>query len=163
MSRFRDYAFDWVAWLFFASIPVLIFWQSATSLAEQGAASGGPLDNAAFYPRVIATLMSVVVAIQGARLILGRVSHRSPFTREGGTPLALAFSSVFVIYLIALPSWGFHLATPPLCIGMMWAMGVRPVPAFIGGLVLWFCASFVFEGLLNVVLPVGMFGLTIFN
>jgi len=163
LFRLRDYAFDWIAWLFFASIPALIFWQSATSLAEQGAASGGPLDNAAFYPRVIASLMSVVVVVQVIRLVLGRVSHHSPFAREGGTVLALSFTAVFVIYLGALPYSGFHLATPPLCIGMMWAMGVRPVPAFIGGLVLWLGASFVFEGLLNVVLPVGIFNLTIFN
>lgn len=163
MFRLRDYAFDWIAWLFFASIPALIFWQSATSLAEQGAASGGPLDNAAFYPRVIASLMSFIVAVQGIRLVLGRVSHYSPFLREGGTPLALSFTAVFVIYLIVLPYSGFHLATPPLCIGMMWAMGVRPVPSLFLGLVLWLCASFVFEGLLNVVLPVGIFNLTIFN
>ena len=103
MFRLRDYGYDWIAWLIFASIPALIFWQSATSLAEQDAASGGPLENAALYPRVVAAIMSVIVVAQGARLVLGRVRQDSAFRAEKGTRLAVALTLLFVVYLLALP------------------------------------------------------------
>ncbi|WP_336057130.1 tripartite tricarboxylate transporter TctB family protein [Nitratireductor sp. CH_MIT9313-5] len=163
MSRFRAHAFDWIAWIFFASIPVVIFWQSATSLAEQGAASGGPLDNAALYPRVIAALMSVAVAIHGIRLLLGRVQGQSALEVGVGTRLGIALAALFVGYLLLLPHAGFHIATPVLLIVMTRALGLGIVPAVLGSVALWLGASFVFEGLLNVVLPVGMFNITMFS
>lgn len=163
MSRFRAHAFDWIAWLLFASIPVIIFWQSATSLAEQGAASGGPLDNAAFHPRVIGALISVAVAIHGVRLLLGRVQGQSAFVAETGTRLAVALTILFVVYLLLLPYAGFHIVTPILLIVMTRALCLGLPRAVLGSVALWLVASFVFEGLLNVVLPVGMFNLTLFN
>jgi putative tricarboxylic transport membrane protein len=163
MQRFLRHGFDWIAWLFFAAIPAVIFWQSATSLAEQGAAGGGPLENAAFYPRVIATLMTIVVIVQGVRLLLGRVQQASPFEAAEGTRLALALTGLFVVYLVSLPYAGFHIATPVLLVCMTCAMGVRPVPAVLGSAALWLSASYVFEGFLNVVLPVGIFNLTLFG
>ncbi|MDF0599379.1 tripartite tricarboxylate transporter TctB family protein [Psychromarinibacter sp. C21-152] len=163
MSRFRTHAFDWIAWFFFASVPVVIFWRSATSLAEQGAASGGPLDNAAFYPRVIAGLMGVAVAVHGIRLLLGRVQGQSAVEAEAGTRLGLALAALFVGYLVVLPYSGFHLATPVLLIVMTRALGLGLFRAVLGSLALWLAASFVFEGLLNVVLPVGLFNITVFN
>lgn len=163
MSRFRAHAFDWIAWLLFASIPVVIFWQSATSLATQNAAAGGPLENAAYYPRVIAVVMSAAVLVQGMRLLLGRVQHVSALDASAGTRLALALSGLFIGYLILLPYAGFHIATPILLMIMMRALGVRFVPSILGSIVLWLAASFVFEGLLNVVLPVGMLNISIFS
>ncbi|WP_179869542.1 tripartite tricarboxylate transporter TctB family protein [Rhizobium anhuiense] len=163
MIRLRCYAYDWITWLMFAAIPVLIFWQSAISLAEQDAASGGPLENAAFYPRVVAVFMSVIVVAQGARLVLGRVRQNSAFRVEKGTRLAIALTLLFVVYLITLPYIGFHIATPILCAAMMRGLGVSTVPAVLGGVTLWLGSSYVFEGLLNVVLPVGMFNLAIFR
>ncbi|WEX12101.1 tripartite tricarboxylate transporter TctB family protein [Chelativorans sp. AA-79] len=163
MSRFREHAFDWIAWLLFASIPVVIFWQSATSLAEQGAATGGPLDNAAFYPRVIAVLMSAAVLLHGLRLLLGRVQHRTALEAAPGTRLALSLSVLFVAYLILMPYVGFHLATPILLVIMMRALGVRILQSILGSAVLWLVTSYTFEGLLNVVLPVGMLNISIFS
>ena len=163
MTKIRDNAYDWLAWLLFAAVPVVIFWQSATSLAEQGAASGGPLENAALYPRVVATVMTAIVIIQALRLLLGRVATRSGFRMESGTPLAIALSVLFVAYLIALPYAGFHIVTPLLCISMIWVFGIPPVAAILGGAMLWIGASYIFEGLLNVVVPVGIFNLTLFR
>lgn len=163
MSRLRDHAFDWIAWLLFAAVPLLIFWQSATSLSEQDAASGGPLENAALYPRIVATAMGIIVVIQLVRLILGRVQHHSGFSSQEGTRLALALTVLFIFYLLALPHAGFHIATPVLCIVMMWAFGAPAIYAVLGGTALWLGASYVFEGLLNVVLPVGIFDLVIFR
>jgi hypothetical protein len=164
MQRFRRHGFDWIAWLLFATVPVVIFWQSATSLAAQGAASGGPLENAAFYPRMIATVMTVAVIVQGARLALGRVHHHvSPFEATEGTRLALAMTALFFTYLVLLPYVGFHLVTPIFLLCMVRALGVKLLPAVLGSVALWLGASFVFEGFLNVVLPVGAFNLTVFG
>jgi hypothetical protein len=163
ISRIRTHAFDWIAWIFFASIPAVIFWQSSTSLAEQGAAAGGPLENAALYPRVIATLMCIVVVIHGMRLVLGRVQHRSAWEGSSGTGLALVLSVLFVAYLALLPYAGFHLATPVLLIIMMRAFGVGSVTSVIASVTLWLTTAFIFEGLLNVVLPVGMLNISVFS
>lgn len=163
MRSFRDHAYDWLAWLLFASIPITIFWQSATSLDKQGAASGGPLENAALYPRVVAVVVTIVVVVQACRLLLGRAARPSPFEVSVGTPLALVLMALFVAYLVALPHAGFHIVTPLLCVAMIWALGVQPLAALIGGAVLWIGASYMFEGVLNVVLPVGMFNLSLFR
>ncbi|TNB48847.1 hypothetical protein FF124_06920 [Martelella lutilitoris] len=163
MTRFRAFAFDWIALAIVAAAPAAIFWQSATSLKRQGAAAGGPLENAAFYPRVIALLLSVVVAIHALRLLTGKVQTVSPFKASDGTRLALILSAVFVAYLLALPYLGFHILTPALMLVFLLAFGIGPLPAIIGAIGIWLVASFVFEGLLNVVLPVGIFNITLFS
>jgi putative tricarboxylic transport membrane protein len=163
MRRLRDYAYDWIAWAMFAAIPVLIFWQSATSLTEQGVASGGPMQNAALFPRIIAFAMTLLVAVLGLRLVLGRVRRPSPLHAAEGTRLALAATALFFVYLIVLPRAGFHLATPVLGFLMFWLLGIRPLAALAGGTALSLVTAFVFEGLLNVVLPVGVFNIALFN
>lgn len=163
MRGFRRHAFDWAAWLLFASVPAIIFYESATSLAAKGAASGGPLENAALYPRVIATLMSIAVVAQGIRLALGRARFVADAEPTPGTRLAIVLTALFVIYLIVLPTVGYHIATPILVVVMTLSLGVRVVPAVLGGLALWLVTAYVFEGLLNVVLPVGLLNLTLFD
>ncbi|MCT7378156.1 tripartite tricarboxylate transporter TctB family protein [Chelativorans salis] len=163
MQRFRDFAFDWIAWAIFAAIPAVIFWQSATSLAEQDAASGGPMENAALYPRIVASIMAVLAAALALRLVLGRVQQRSPLEARAGTRPALVATGVFTIYLIVLPYAGFHLATPVLCFLLFWLLGIGPVAALAGGIGLSLATAFVFEGLLNVVLPVGAFNIALFS
>ncbi|WP_319518478.1 tripartite tricarboxylate transporter TctB family protein [uncultured Martelella sp.] len=163
MFRIRPFAFDWIALAIIAAVPVAIFWQSATSLEQQGAASGGPLENAAFYPRVIAVLLAFIVAVHVARLGLGKVQTLSPLKASDGTRLALVLSAVFVAYLLVLPYAGFHIVTPVLLLVFLLAFGVRPVSAVPGAIGMWLVASFVFEGLLNVVLPVGVFNITLFS
>lgn len=162
MSKFRDYAFDWVAWAFFASIPAVIFWDSATSLERQGVASGGPMQNAAFFPRIVASIMTVLVAWQAVRLLRGRVRQKSPFHKLDGTPLALIVTALFVVYLVLLPYAGFHIATPIMCVVFFMLLGLSPVPAAAGAVALWLSTAFVFEGALNVILPVGVFNIAIF-
>ena len=55
---------SWLVALFFAVIIALVFQQIATSMTEQGIASGGPYDNAASYPRAIAIIIGVLIALQ---------------------------------------------------------------------------------------------------
>jgi hypothetical protein len=163
MRRFRDHAFDWIVWGLFAAIPAMIFWQSATSLVEQEAASGGPMVNAAFYPRIVASIMIVLLAWLALRLALGRVRRKSPIKAAEGTRPAFVATALFIVYLLALPYAGFHLATPSLCFLLFWLLGIRPVAAVAGGIALSLVIAFVFEALLNVVLPVGVFNIVLFN
>lgn len=163
MPQFRKHLFDWIAWALFASVPALIFWQSATSLSEQGAAAGGPLENAAFYPRVIAALLGIAVAVHGVRLLFGRISSDIDPGQTSAGWLPYAISALFIIYLMVLPTVGFHILTPVLLLIMMSALGLPLRWAVPGGIAVWLGASYVFEGMLNVVLPVGIFNLSIFN
>ncbi|MCJ8521106.1 hypothetical protein ABID21_004164 [Pseudorhizobium tarimense] len=162
MFRRDKYGFEWAAWVMFAAIPAFIFWQAATSLEEQGAASGGPLENAALYPLVIASLMILVVIVQFVRILFRRTNPPQE-EQQLDTPRALAVTVLFMLYLIGLPSIGFHILTPLLCAIMMRSLGLSWMRAVFGALVLWLVCSFVFEGLLNVVLPVGMFNLALFS
>lgn len=163
MSRVREYAFDWIAWGLLAGLPAIIFWQSATSLAGQGAASGGAMQNAALFPRMVAAAMTVLLAWHAVRLATGRVSRPSPLRRQEGTGLALLVAGLFALYLAALPVAGFHLATPLLSALLFRLLGIRTLVAIAGGVGLSLALSYVFEGLLNVVLPVGALNLTVFD
>jgi hypothetical protein len=119
--------------------------------------------NAAFYPRIVASIMIVLLAWLALRLALGRVRRKSPIKAAEGTRLALVATALFIVYLLALPYAGFHLATPFLCFLLFWLLGIRPVAAVAGGIALSLVIAFVFEALLNVVLPVGIFNIALFN
>lgn len=163
MQRFRDSAFDWVAWIFFAAVPVTIFWQCATTLVEEGVASGGPMENAAFYPEIVASVMTFLLVWLAMSLLLGRLRRKSPFTAGEGTGRALAATALFIGYLAVLPYAGFHLATPVLCFLLFRLLSLSMIPAVAGGIGLSLATAFVFQGLLHVVLPVGVLGITVFK
>ena len=163
MQRFRDYAFDWIAWIVFAAVPATIFWQSATALDAEGVASGGPMENAAFYPRIVASVMCGLLAWHAIQLGLARVRDRTPLRGAVATRLALLATALFVVYLIVLPYAGFHLATPLLCFLLFRMLRIGLIAAMAGGLGLSVALAFVFEAMLNVVLPVGVFNIALFN
>lgn len=163
MRRIRDFAFDWIAWALLAAVPVIIFWKSATSLVEQGVASGGPMQNAAIFPQGVAAVMGGLLVLNALRIALARVSQPSPLTASEGTPKAFVATALFVVYLVLLPIGGFHLATPVLAAVLFRLFGIGLPWAAAGGVVLSLSTAFVFEGLLNVVLPVGIFEIAIFS
>lgn len=163
MERIVRHAFDWIALGLLAAIPAAIFWQSATSLADQDAASGGPMRNAALFPRGVAGVMVGLVLWQGLRLAAGGAAHPSPLRRAEGTGLAVLGAALFVATLWALPVIGFHLATPALGVLLFGLFGLHPVKVAAGGIGLSVAVAFVFEGLLNVVLPVGVWQIALFR
>lgn len=163
MRNLRTYAFDWIAWALFAAIPVAIFWQSATSLAEQDVASGGPMRNAAIYPKAVAVIMIGLLILNGLRVAMARVAEPSPPTWDDGTGKAILSTGLFIAYLVALPFIGFHIASPVISAVLFGLLGIRPLVAVAGGVALSLSVAFVFEGLLNVVLPVGVFGISLFS
>lgn len=159
----RKYAYDWAAWLFFAALPLVVFQQNAGPLAEQGAASGGPMANAAIYPAIIAWVMLALSAINLLRILAGRLSQPSAAEATPTTRLALLATALFVAYLCALPWLGYYIATPVLLSVLFALLGIS-LPLSLGGAALsTLVVAAVFEGMLNVVLPLGMFKFTLFG
>lgn len=159
----RRYAYDWIVWAALLSVPAVVFWQIKTSLAEQEVASGGPLENAAIFPAIIGWVLVALCGIQAARLIWGRVGQASPLKRTPTTPAALMASALFVAFLLSLSWLGYYVAVPLLMVALMMLFGVRVFTALIFAAILTVAVAFIFEGLLNVVLPLGPWKFTLFG
>ena len=153
---------EWVAVAFFAALAALVFQQIATSMAEQGIASGGPYDNAASYPRNIAILVIGLLGVQLIQLMLAR-SDGQVETETGTRPQqAIKLLVVFAVYLACLDWLGYHLSTAPMAAAVMWLCGARSAGRILAvALGMAFVMAFAFEKILNVVLPGGIFGLNI--
>ena len=143
--------------------PVSVFYQTRTSLVEQGVASGGALNNAALYPEIVAGLLAILAF---AQLILA--SRRpSGAAKNAADPAPVPFWMpivgvlAFAIYLFVLPKLGYHLTTPPFILAMLMVFGVRLLPAIAVALGMSLLVAVIFEGILNVVLPVGMFDIAL--
>ncbi|MCB1969672.1 MAG: tripartite tricarboxylate transporter TctB family protein [Geminicoccaceae bacterium] len=160
---FRAFAYDWIVWVLFLVLPLVIFWQCATSLEAQGVTSGGPMENAAIFPRIVAWVLIGLAVLNGARIAMGVFSQPSPFEPTDTTRLALAATALFVSYLLVLPLLGYHIATPILMAVLFNRLGLGVLKSVAGGLAASLSVAGVFQGLLNVVLPVGMFDVTIFG
>ena len=157
----------WLIALFFAIIIALVFQQIATSFAEQGIASGGPYDNAASYPRIIAVFVAVLLGLQFGIEILKGKAPPDPIPRlkdvepsdlgRAGTMLV-----VFAVYLMVLTTVGYHLATAPMILAIMWICGMRNVLKMVlASVAIATGFAFVFEVFLNVVLPLGIWNIFI--
>jgi len=163
MARLKSHAWDVVAWIFFAAVPVVIFYQAATNLAAQGVASGGPLDNAAIFPRIIAWILAGLAVVNILRILTGLVTAPSPLTTTPTTRLALTATLLFVAYLVALPFVGYHLLTPVLMAILMRLFGLGWTLSIVAAVGFSLGVAAVFEGLLNVVLPVGFAEIAVFG
>ena len=153
---------EWLVVLFFSVLIAIVFYEIATSMTEQGIASGGPYDNAAAYPRAIAIFIGALVALQVVVNL---------FSNSNGSSLALSGEArfraggllvVFAIYLGCLDWLGYHLTTTPMAIAVMWLCGGRNLgKLLLIALGMAFALALAFEKILNVVLPGGFFGLNI--
>ena len=64
---------------------------------------------------------------------------------------------IFAVYLSALETIGYHLATSPMIFSIMWICGMRNITMLICTAVFVSTSfAFVFEVFLNVVLPLGI-------
>ena len=54
---------EWLVALFFSVVIAVVFYEIATSMTEQGIASGGPYDNAAAYPRAVAIVIGIFIVL----------------------------------------------------------------------------------------------------
>lgn len=128
-------------------------------MAEQGIASGGPYDNAASYPRIVAIFMGICLVAQylmpGANNAPSEIPEHASKESIGR---AMALLGIFLTYLIATDYLGYQIATPVMIFSIMVLCGEKKllrniVFAIVSSLVV----AFVFEKLLKVVLPGGIF------
>ncbi len=161
MKASRTHA-EWLAIVFFFALVGVVFQQISTDFVTQGIASGGPLDNAAAYPRAIAILILCLLAVRG----VAQLRTEQPAT-ERATPIATlkrpaALLAVFALYLLSLNFLGYHLSTTPMIAIVMLLSGEREpikILAFSAGFAT--LAAFTFEKFLRIVLPGGIFQLNI--
>lgn len=143
---------------FFVAVIIVVIWQIETNFKEQGIASGGPYDNAAAFPTAVIFVIGFLVVIQGALDFIGtkssaklKIPARSALMRAG----IMLF--IFAVYLSALETIGYHLATSPMIFSIMWICGMRNITMLICAAVFVSTSfAFVFEVFLNVVLPLGI-------
>ncbi len=148
---------------FLFGVIVTVFWQIETDFKAQGIASGGPYDNAASYPRAIAILMGALLLIQFVtELLKGRVTMPIEGLDASDLRRAAMMLAVFAVYLILLTTVGYHLATAPMVFAIMWTCGMRNVLKLaIASIAIATGFAFLFEVFLNVVLPLGIWGIFI--
>jgi hypothetical protein len=163
--------------LLFLGIAVYVFYETATRFADAGAARGGALTNAAFYPRILAGLMLVLALCNIAKhsyLIWkehGSVQESIGSKKNAAssdTPrlknLLLAFGSLvwFWLYICFLETLGYLIATPIMLAGIFAALGVRkPMVnlAYTFGTAIGMYIFF--QEILDVVLPIGLLAIWI--
>lgn len=151
---------EYLAILFFVGVVAVVFQQVATSMAEQGIASGSPYDNAAAYPRAVAILVGFLLALQAAITWRAKASGAPVALEAAGRPIALL--AIFAIYLFSLGWLGYHLSTPPMLMALLWLAGYRrPLMVILYGFAISFGAAFLFEVFLKIVLPGGIWRLNI--
>ena len=149
---------------FFAVVIAVVFQQIATSMTEQGIASGGPYDNAAAYPRAIAVIIGVLLICQIMASFLTRRADQQDDEAIALASLArpAAMLTVFAVYLGLLSWLGYHLATPIMLLGIMAIAGMRrPVLMMVSALAMSLFFAFMFEVFLKIVLPGGVLRLNI--
>jgi putative tricarboxylic transport membrane protein len=161
--KLRDFGYDWVAWALLLLVPSVIFWQISTSLVEQDVASGGPLRNAAIFPRIISWMLVGLSGVNLVRILSGQVVEFSPIQRTPTTKVAIIATVLFVVYLIALKPLGYYIATPLLIGALLRMFGLNWLASATGAIAMTVVVAGIFEGLLNVVLPLGFLKITLFG
>jgi hypothetical protein len=150
---------------FFLALAGLVFYEANTSLVKAEAASGGAMFNAALYPKILAW---VLVLFSSVRLFnISRLySHSSQTLISSAKKNYTLNSTVFLstclllIYILALKPLGYHLTTPFFMFAFFLVLGTKNV--YIAAAIAfttWLTLSFIFEYLLGVILPVGIFGI----
>lgn len=152
----------------FLALAGLVFQQTRTEFVAAGAASGGAMQNAAMYPEFLAAglvglaLLLIVRTLWTGRVTVapGEAPALSPTDRRRHLIKALVCLAAFVAYLLVLRVVGYHLTTPVLMAVLYLTLGVRnPLASAALGIATSLVMSAFFEFGLNVILPVGRFGI----
>ena len=162
MKLTRNHA-EWLVILFFVGLIGIVFQQIYTSMTEQGIASGSPYNNAAAYPRAVALIIgALLLCMMVIRRITSKSGEAVPSVESSTLKRPLILLVAFAAYLVGLGTVGYHLTTPLLVMGILLLSGVRnkwEIVLFGFGLSLFL--AFMFEVLLKIVLPGGIFALNI--
>ena len=158
-----------IAPVFFLAVAAIVFWQTNTDLVEKDIASGSMQYNAAFVPEVLATVLVILAVFQIVQIIRNSgpnsvsIDAQDEASGEAPTERGLAVRSVvalvfIALYILALRPLGYHIATPMLLASLFALLNVRNPFLLLGlSIGLSFVSAYVFGGLLNVVLPAGVF------
>jgi len=146
------------------AVIAVVFHQIFTEMTEAGIARGGPFQNAAAYPKTIAAIIGILLIVQMIGRFVGSgssdVSEHGLGARVLVRPALLIV--VFALYLGLLKILGYHLSTAPFLCSVMVIAGERQWSRLVPiSIVFAFSLAFVFEVLLNIVLPGGIFRLNI--
>lgn len=152
----------------FLAVVAIVFQQIATSMADQGIASGGPYNDAASYPRALAIAITVLLAIRFGLGVL-RPKHMSAAKRNEETAMlganpgrAAALLCLFAVYLVGLGTLGYLVSSLFLVATVLLLCGERNLLwLVVVPLIVTFGLSVVFGGVVSVVLPRGDFGIAI--
>lgn len=104
-------------------------------------------------PRAFPLLLSALLAAGGLWLVLKPAPGR-PFAGLPLRPLLLCAAAILA-YALAFEAMGFPLATALVSVPVGMAFGGRPLKCLAAGAVLGTAAFFMFDRLLDVVLPAG--------
>jgi len=150
---------------FFLCIIAIVSYLCATSLTEKGYASGTPITNAALYPRLlVAVLLAMTIAqiITEIRTIGTTHSDDLGVLTQKRLIQIVQCTGLGIIYLILLPMIGYLALTPVFVALMLLSLGIRAVTNIIlFSTLLTLGCSLIFQGLFNVNLPRGLFGIAL--
>jgi len=154
---------NWIVAFFLIVVVALVFQQISTSMTEQGIATGGPYDNGAAYPRAVAIVIGILVGLQ---LLISAFAKEATQDTQAISLAQLRRPAgvlvVFAIYVSVLTTLGYHLTTTPMIFAIMWICGARHyIAQLLAALIMAFAFAYIFENILNVVLPGGIYALNI--
>ena len=134
----------------------LVFYDINTSMVEQGIAKGDAYQNAAAYPTVLSIILIACIGLVSLRnLILSKNIEETELIFD---LKHIQLFIIFCIYLIFLDMVGYHLLTPILLFITSFIYGERNwFITIIYSIIISLLIALIFEELLNVVLPVGVF------
>ncbi len=156
-NRFGQLAFI----IILAAIPVFVFYDIGTRFAAEGVDTGSAENNAAMYPRLVAVLMAVLLAIQAFRTFTHISEDElwpgiNEFVRVHGRAITAFF--LFLFYIWGFRWFGFVYSTPIFLFLTQLVLGYRnPVGLVVysGGVTA--AVYYAFAKILNLALPAGDF------
>ncbi len=134
---------------------LLVFYDVNTSMVEQGIAKGDAYQNAAAYPIVLSIILILCISLVIFRNLIFRNIEKTNLIFD---LKHIQLFIIFCIYLIFLDMVGYHLLTPILLFITSFIYGERNwFITIIYSIIISLLIALIFEELLNVVLPVGVF------
>lgn len=106
-------------------------------------------------PRAFPLLLAALMALAGAWLVVKPGPHAFALSREQFKPIAWAVAAVFA-YAALFEILGFPMATALMALPVGMAFGGRWKQALAGGVAMGLAFFFLFDKLLDVVLPTGL-------
>jgi hypothetical protein len=156
----------WLIYALFALVIAAILYSVNTSLEEQGAASGDALMDASMFPLQVITIMGLLLVADVVRLLVSKANSESDANEASETEapirkIDITRIGIFVIatlgYQLMLDSVGYLLLTPFYLMIVFRAFNAANlVWSSIGALVVSSTLFYLFENVLNVILPIGL-------